>query len=317
MKNLFYTTIIFIVSAQLHQLIGQICPTSYTVTPQSSSNLDVAASIVLPSFGSNVYMKLYDSAGNLYLTGIDDITIPCRDEVYQLEAISSSGSTCSFPVQIDPSFSGNWNFGHFIRTNQPIQIEDANFNSSIALRSAQSVELKEDVCIPAGITSSITVFGSICESPITCPSPVNLDFDYNGVSSTSIGDVVCAEIYGSGINNLVTMQYSFSFNPNHFQAMSCSPGALPTYDCTNIFVDNTEGTISSLWLHPSLTPQPILNQTPLINICFEVITPLQTESVMEMSSIISPEFIFGDPNDPFFTFTVSNLCSMEGNLDLN
>jgi len=296
-------------------LPGQSCPTSYTVIPQTTLNLEIEASIVMPSFGSNVFMKLYDSSGNLFDTGIDRVTIPCRDEIYQLETISMNGDLCSFPVQIDPSFSGLWSHPQFIRSNQDISVANANFSSGINLRSAQSIELQNDVCIPAGSNSTLSIFPSSCESNIKCPSSVNFDIDFNGVSNASIGDLICVDILGSGINNLIAMQFNLVFNPNFLSPVSCSAGALASFTCSNIFIDVAEGSIAALWF--DTTPQSIFNQSPLINICFEVITTNQVTTLIEPSSNIRPEFASGDPNDPSVTIIQSNLCSSGGSIILN
>ena len=90
-------------------LSAQSCPSFYTLTQQTSLNNIVTASDLLPSFGTDVYMKIYDKDGNLLDTSIDSIRVPsCRDDVYQLEAVSTNGSICSFPIDIDPSYSGTW-----------------------------------------------------------------------------------------------------------------------------------------------------------------------------------------------------------------
>jgi len=299
-------------------LLAQTCPTTYTLIQQTSLNNTIEANAVLPSFGSDVYMKLYDNDGNLLDTSIDSIRVPsCRDDVYQFEAVSSNGSICSFPIDIDPSYSGTWLYPQSGFSTQEIEISNADFTSGIGLTSAKSIELVSDVCIQAGSNSTLAIFNgsSLCTSRILCPAGVNFIIDN---ATASDGDVLCLDINASGINNILAMQFSLVFNPNYLSLVSCVPGALQSYNCSNLTLNQlNEDIIQSLWFDLNVATQPFLDNWPLVTLCFEVVTDVQVSTTIEADMTIPPEFVFGDPNDPSIAIVTVELCPIGGIIQLN
>ena len=299
-------------------LLAQTCPTTYTLIQQTSLNNTIEANAVLPSFGSDVYMKLYDKDGNLLDTSIDSIRVPsCRDDVYQLEAVSTNGSICSFPIDIDPSYSGTWLYPQSGLSTQEIEISNADFTSGIGLASSKSIELVSDVCIQAGSNSTLAIYSgsSLCTSRILCPAGVNFIIDN---ATASDGDVICLDINASGLNNILAMQFSLVFNPNYLSFVSCMPGALQSYNCSNITLNQiNEGIIKSLWFDSSLATQPFLDNWPLMTLCFEVMTVAQVNTIVEADMTLPPEFVIGDPNDPSVTIVIDELCPIGGIIQLN
>gem|GEM_PF-5665110 len=97
---------------------------------------------------------------------------------------------------------------NLVFSKQEIEISNAYFTSGIELVSTKSIELVCDVCMQVRPNSTLSIFRglSLYPSRIICPAGVNVIIDNDTASD---GDMMCLVINASGLNSIVTMQFSF------------------------------------------------------------------------------------------------------------
>ncbi|RMG82134.1 MAG: hypothetical protein D6714_11845, partial [Bacteroidetes bacterium] len=106
----------------------------------------------------------------------------------------------------------------------------------------------------------------------TAPPPSN-EFVVASDHAPAEGEVFCMDISVNGFTNIVSMQYSMSFDPTKLEFQSVEiPGVLNGLAASNFGTSNAaNGTLTLSWLDPDVSGITLTDGTVIYQLCFKVL----------------------------------------------